>query len=321
MNRNRSLIKVLIVIWAVIAAAGLSFLIYGFSRGDSFSIFEYGNRTNGANTAQKSESTSINSCGKISLDFSEEDVIVQTTDEANLKVVQSASRKLKDEEKFIIEKQGDNIEIRRNKNRASHTLNMSNIHLFNISNVNEKIELYIPKSYAKDLDISTGSGDVVFNSDMKLNNINCKQGSGDFKMNNNSITANNVGIKTASGDIDIASLGSKYYDIQATSGDMSIKFISGSGNVKAVSGDVKIDYKSIDEYAKANSISGDVKMVLPPNLSFKFQGKCTSGDIKADFPLTYESDRKNNATAQVGNEPYKTIDVSTVSGDIEVSSK
>ena len=47
----------------------------------------------------------------------------------------------------------------------------------------------------------------------------------------------------------------------------------------------------------------------------------SSGDIKADFPLTYESDRKNNATAQVGNEPYKTIDVSTVSGDIEVSSK
>mgnify|MGYP000910970623 CR=1 FL=1 len=109
MNRNRSLIKVLIVIWAVIAAAGLSFLIYGFSRGDSFSIFEYGNKITGSRYAvQKSESTSVNNCSKISLRFSRGDVIVQTTDESNLKVVQSASRKLKDGEKFAIEKQGNN---------------------------------------------------------------------------------------------------------------------------------------------------------------------------------------------------------------------
>ncbi|OBR94375.1 hypothetical protein CLRAG_15420 [Clostridium ragsdalei P11] len=319
MNRNRSLIKVLIVMWAVIAAAGLSFLLYGFSHGEGFPIFEYGNKIAGARYAvQKSESTSVNNCSKISLGFSRGDVIVQTTDELNLKVVQSASRKLKDGEKFAIEKQGNSIEIKRkDENKVFHN---KFINIFDGFNGNEKIELYVPKSYAKDLDISTTSGDILFNSDMKLNDINCIQSSGDFKMNG-SITGNNVGIKTISGDIDIASLDSKYYNIQVSSGDISVKSISGSGNAKAVSGDIKMNYKSIDEYAKANSTSGDVKMVLPQNLSFKFEGKCTSGDIKGDFPLTYENNRKSKASAQVGNGPYKTINVGTVSGDIDISSK
>lgn len=316
---GRSLIKVLIGIWAAIAVAGICFLIYGLSHGNSFKIFEFGNRITGARYAvQKSESTSVNNCSKISLKFSAGDVTVQTTDESNLKVVQSASRKLKNGEKFAIEKQGNNIEIRRkDENKVFHN---KFINIFDGFNRNEKIELYVPKSYAKDLDISTTSGDILFNSDMKLNDINCIQSSGDFKMNN-SIIANNVSIKTTSGDIDITSLDSKYYNIQATSGDISVKSISGSGNAKIVSGDIKINYKSIDEYAKANSTSGDVKMVLPQNLSFKLEGRCTSGDIKGDFPLTYENDRKNKASAQVGNGPYKMINVSTVSGDIDISSK
>ncbi|WP_175413042.1 DUF4097 domain-containing protein [Clostridium sp. AWRP] len=319
MNMNRSLIKVLIVMWAVIAAAGICFLIYGFSHGEGFPIFEYGNKITGARyVVQKSESTSVNNCSKISLGFSRGDVIVQATDESNLKVVQSASRKLKDGDKFVIEKQGNNIEIRRrDENKVFHN---KIINIFDGFNTNEKIELYVPKSYAKDLDISTTSGDILFNSDMKLNDINCIQSSGDFKMNN-SITANNVDIKTNSGDIGITSLDSKHYNIQAISGDISVKSISGSGNAKIVSGDIKMNYKSIDEYAKASSTSGDVKMVLPQNLSFKFEGKCTSGDIKGDFPLTYENDRKSKASAQVGNGPYKTINVNTVSGDIDISSK
>mgnify|MGYP000908856432 CR=1 FL=1 len=163
--------------WAIIAAAGLSFLIYGFSHGESFPIFEYGNKITGSRYAvQKSESTSVNNCSKISLRFSRGDVIVQTTDESNLKVVQSASRKLKDGEKFAIEKQGNNIEIgRRDGNKVFHN---KFVNIFDGFNRNEKIELYIPKSYAKDLDISTTSGDILLNSDMKLNDIKRFLGSG-----------------------------------------------------------------------------------------------------------------------------------------------
>lgn len=316
MNKNINLIKALIAIWSLIALAGICLLVYGFYHEDSFSFLKFRNKMmNARYVVQKSQSVSVDDCSKLSLEFSTGDIIVNTTDKTSLKVVQSASRKLKDEEKFEIEKQGNNIEIRRkDENKFFHNKFINVLRGFNS---NEKIELYVPKAYAENLDIKTTSGDIEFNSDMKLNAISCTQSSGDIKMDGR-IVADSIGIKTTSGDIDIESLNSKYYNIQVTSGDIFIKSVSGSGNIKAISGDIKINYKSIGEYVKANATSGDVKMKVDKNLNFKFKGRCTSGDINGDFPLTYENDRKSKASGQVGKAPYKTIDVSTMSGDIDI---
>ncbi|WP_123053239.1 DUF4097 domain-containing protein [Clostridium sp. JN-1] len=313
---NRRLIKILIIIWSVIAFIAAAFLVYGISHAGSFGMFEFGH-IDDSYIVQKSQSIQVSNCNKIGLNFPRGNVIIQTTNEPSLKVVQSSSRKLKDKDKFTIKKQGDNIQIETGAKNRAFTFSIFD---FDEDTSNEKIEIYIPKDYAKDLDVNTSSGNILFSSDMKLNDINCSQGSGDFKIQN-SITANNAAIKTNSGDIYIASLDSKYYNIEAASGDILVKYILGSGNAKAVSGNIKMNYKSIGEYAKASSTSGDVKLILPQNLSFKFEGECTSGDIKGDFPLNYENDRKSKASAQVGNDPYKTIDVSTVSGDIDISSK
>lgn len=313
---NKRLIKILIIIWAVIAFIAAAFLVYGISHAGGFSIFEFGH-IDGSYAVQKSQSIQISNCNKISLNFPRGNVIIQTTDEPNLKVVQSASRKLKDKDKFVIEKQGDNIQIETDAKNRAFTFSIFD---FDTDTFNEKIEIYIPKSYAKDLDINTSSGNVLFSSDMKLNNINCRQSSGDFKIQN-SITGNGVNVKSSSGNVDIANLYSKNYDIQATSGNVYVGSISGSGRAKTASGNVRINYKSIDEYSNVAATSGNVKLTLPQNLSFKFEGKCTAGNIEGDFPLSYEGKRKNEATAQVGNSPYKTINVSTVAGNIDVSSK
>lgn len=313
---NRRLIKTLIIIWSVIAFAAAAFLVYGISHAGSFKMFEFGH-IDGSYAVQKSQSIQVSNCNKISLNFSRGNVIIQTTDEPNLKVVQSSSRKLKDKDKFTVEKQGDNIQVATDTKNRAFTFSIFD---FGTNTFNEKIEVYIPKSYTKDLDINTVSGNVLFSSDMKLNNINCRHSSGDFKIQN-SITGNEVNVKSTSGNIDIANLYSKNYDIQATSGNVYVGSISGSGRAKTASGNVRINYKSIDDYSNVSGISGNVKLTLPQNLSFKFEGKCTSGNIEGDFPLSYDGNRKNKATAQVGNGPYKTISASTVSGNIDVSSK
>jgi lia operon protein LiaG len=162
------------------------------------------------------------------------------------------------------------------------------------------------------------SGDITFNSDIKLNDIECSQSSGDFHVNN-SITGSNIYIKSISGDITAEKLNSKHYDIHATSGDLDINSISGSGNVKTISGDVKINYSGINEYSNMSSTSGDINLIVPENMSFEFDGNCTSGNVNANFPLNYQNERKSRASAKVGSGPYKKINANAVSGDIKIS--
>lgn len=314
---NRRLTKILIVIWVIIAITASCFLIYGI-RYKGIKGFNFENRFGEANIIQKDANIAIKGYDNINLDFPSSDVLVNTTDGNSLRVVQKASTNLKDVEKFIVDIQNNSIIIRKNNNRV--------FNIFNFGNFNEKIELYIPKNYTKNLNIHVASGDITFNSDIKLNDIECSQSSGDFHVNN-SITGNNIYIKSISGDITAEKLNSKHYDIHATSGDLDINSISGSGNIKTISGDIKTNYSGdiktnysgINEYSNTSSTSGDIKLRVPENLSFEFDGNCTSGNVNANFPLNYKNERKSRASAKVGSEPYKKINANAVSGDIEIS--
>ncbi|WP_147566586.1 DUF4097 domain-containing protein [Clostridium tyrobutyricum] len=306
---NRRLTKILIVIWVIIAITASCFLVYGI-RYKGIKGFSFENRFGEANIIQKDENIAIKGYDNINIDFPSSDIFVSTTDGNNLKVVQKASTNLKDAEKFIVDRQNNSIVIRKNSNRV--------FNIFDFGNFNEKIELYIPKNYTKNLNIHVASGDITFNSDIKLNDIECSQSSGDFHVNN-SITGSNIYIKSISGDITAEKLNSKHYDIHATSGDLDINSISGSGNVKTISGDVKINYSGINEYSNMSSTSGDINLIVPENMSFEFDGNCTSGNVNANFPLNYQNERKSRASAKVGSGPYKKINANAVSGDIKIS--
>lgn len=310
---NRSLIKILIGIWLIIAVGFTALLIYGiyYSKGvgDIFSLFKW--RGVSSLTTQKDENISLDNFSKINLDFSSADIIVQTTDETNMRVVQKSYNKLTDGEKFTVTKQDNVVTIKRNNSKINFTI-------FNFGNFGERIEVYIPKNYNKALDIQSSSGNIIFNSNIKLNNINCETRSGNLDVEDN-INVEDANLKANSGNINVAALISKNYKINTTSGNIKINSLSGSGEVKASSGNVKVNYKDISEYSNLSARSGNVDLVIPKELSFEFNGKCNSGHIRSSFDLNYTNKRENEATAQVGSGPYKKINVDTSSGDISIS--
>lgn len=310
---NRSLIKILIGIWLIIAVGLTGFLAYAIhynkSAGDVFSFFKW--RDVSASTVQKDENIPLDNFNKINVDFSSADIIVQTTNEPNLRVVQKSSGKLKNEEKFTINKENDNIIIKRNTSPVVFSI-------FNIGNLQERIEIYIPKSYTKDLDIQSSSGNVIFNSDINLNNISCRAGSGNLQGETN-INGNDVNLKASSGNINVETLISKTYKVNTSSGNIHINSLSGSGDAAASSGNVKINYKDISEYSNVSARSGNVNLVVPKGLSFEFNGRCSSGDIRSNFDLNYKNKKGNEATGQIGSGPYKKINASTNSGNIDIS--
>lgn len=306
---NKSLTKILIIIWSIIALSLCTFLIYAINnhKGAGF-IFKMGTFSSKATKIQKEESLILDNCDTIDLDLSSADLIVSSTDDTNLKVIQRSNKDLDDDHKFTVSKEGNSLFIKENKNIS--------FSLFNF--YNDQIEIYIPKSYAGNLTVNSSSGETKILSDMNLNNINITQSSGDLR-DKNSINAKQVNLKLSSGDIDLTSLICNTYDIQLSSGDLDIDSLAGSGDIHASSGDIKVTYKDIDKYSKVSANSGDIKIAVPRSLSFEFNGHCSSGDIDSSFPLNYNSKDKHDATAKIGNDPSITLDVNTSSGDINIS--
>ncbi|SFD16957.1 DUF4097 family beta strand repeat-containing protein [Clostridium uliginosum] len=292
---NRILIKILIVIWLIIAVGFTALLVYGIAynkgTGDIFSSFKYG--VEYSLTVQKDENIDLISLNKINLDFSSSEIVVQTTDEPNMRIVQKSARNLTDDEKFTVIKQDNEVTIKTNNLQKHFTI-------FNFGSSEQKIEVYIPKNYNKDLYIQSSSGNIEFNSDINLDSLSCIARSGNLVVEN-TINAKDINLKASSGNIDVESLISKTYKINTDSGNIKINSLVGSGELQASSGNIRVNYKDISEYSNVSAHSGNVNLVIPEGLSFEFNGKCTSGDIKSSFDLNYKNKKGNEATAQIGS--------------------
>jgi lia operon protein LiaG len=310
---NKKLIKILIGIWSVIAIGLISFLIYGIvngkGMGNIFKSFRYS--ADSAITVQKEENIDINNLNKLNIEFSSSEVVIETTDDPNIKVVQKSSGNLDDDEKFVVDKKGNEVTIRRDDSNQ-------HVFVFNFGNINQRIEVYIPRNYNKDLFVQTSSGNLKFNLDTRLNNVRCKASSGNVSIGTN-INCNDVNIEVSSGNINVESLISKTYNVRSTSGNIGINSIAGSGEIQSSSGNVKVNYKDIDEHSNVSAHSGNIHLVVPNELNFEFNGKCSSGDINSSFDLNYKNKKGNEATAQIGSAPYKKLNVSTSSGNIKIS--
>lgn len=310
MNRNLKIIR--IAMWSLVALGLTAILILGITNSNGINgVFNLTNIIDSNIAVQKDENLEIKSVNKIIVDFSSSDIIVKVTDEDNMRIVQKSSKTLKDDEKFQVIQGNNQITIEKRKFG-----NLSNTWSF--GNFKEVIEIYLPKKYNSDLDIETSSGDIKFDSDIILSNANFSASSGDIVSKYN-LEVKDFNIETSSGDISIETLTAPTYKIKATSGDIKINSLSGSGQVDTSSGDIKVEYKDIEEYSEVTATSGDVKLTIQKGMSLEFKGKCSSGDINSNLDLNYKDENHHEATARIGNGPYKKISVNTSSGDISIS--
>ncbi|MDS0528426.1 DUF4097 domain-containing protein [Clostridium sp. SHJSY1] len=308
---NKKLIKILIILWSVIAIGVAGLLVYGIvNGGDMKNMFRPFVISSDKNLkVQKEEEIDIKDLEKVNIDFSSSDIIIESTDEPNVKIVQKASGDLDDDEKFIINKSGNEVTIERSYEKI--------FKLFSFGWINESIEVYIPKNYNKNLFVHTSSGNIKCSLDEVVDNATLKATSGNIAIIKN-LNVNEADLEVSSGNINIESLSSKKYTVDSTSGNVNVKSVAGTGDIKTSSGNIEVNYKDIDEYSQVYANSGNVRIEIPKELSFEFNGECTSGDIKSNFDLNYKDKKGNKATAQIGNAPYKKLDVKTSSGNINI---
>lgn len=204
---------------------------------------------------------------------------------------------------------------------------------FNSTNLDAKIDLYIPEDFPKKLILHTTSGDInignLVSSDLSINSVSGKTTidsieCGDFSLKTtsgeakiNSIKCKKSSFSSVSGELNSDSFTSESLDFHTTSGELTLKEFAGSLSGSTVSGSVEIDYEAFDKSIDMSTTSGDVTVFLPKSSEFSMELNTTSGDFKNEFPSNISKSSKRSLYGTVGNASNK-IKIKTVSGDISI---
>ncbi len=265
---------------------------------------------------RKEQKIDITDITKINLEFKSSDLNVFFTEDTNIRVVQYAFRELKEEDLFKVNKTSSNVSITED--------NRPRFHFFYFGMIDGMAyDVYLPKIYEGSLEMKAVSGDIEVNENLKFNDLVIFSTSGDVKMEN--VEAKNIRIETVSGDIKLQKLKEDAIRLKSVSGDITVEEAGGNIEAKTTSGNIEI--QKIEGNVDLNSISGDIK-----SNNFKVTGnskiKTTSGNVK-----TYLNQESNceiqtksvsgnvtlpNKRNVMGHEPYVTLDIETISGNIRL---
>lgn len=209
--------------------------------------------------------------------------------------------------------------------------------LFPWINLNERIEVYLPKEGLESLKLQVNSGNISAEEDfnMQAGSIFVTAKSGNIRWQD--IKALQVKMETLSGNLRVGKVVADTLILSAKSGNISgeelsgkAEFSAGSGNIRvtgfAGSGDVSTNSGGIE--VEAENVTGDmtfkagsgnVKLVVPKNLSFTAEMNTRSGKIYTDFEdeMNYNKDG-NYAEGQIGETPVGKMSLKAGSGNVRL---
>lgn len=166
------------------------------------------------------------------------------------------------------------------------------------------IELTIPQRHWNRLELSTASGDVDICCDsvLEAEDLAVKTTSGDMELD--SLEVERLVVQTSSGDLSLtdSTCGSLLFHsasgdlegvnvtaavlAQTASGDVSLSGNIRDLKVQTASGDMELDCETLPEVLMLNTKSGDCSVSLPDNDGFILRYATVSGELESDFPLT-----------------------------------
>ncbi len=299
---------ILIIICIVLVVFLIGVLVWGITfRGDIFRE---------ELKVVKEEQFSTQNIKEIMVSTPRANVRIFRTNEEKIKVIEKASKKVKEKDLFVAKINGDTFEIKdQGRNFCFGFCFLSNIYY----------EIYIPNSYQNQISITTTSGDIEMNAEEEqYQDVTLRSVSGDIRINSKIVT-NNMSLKTTSGDIEMGHLNSTSIEVNSVSGDVSGKTIEGketkikttSGDIEldwitseleinSVSGDIELDYFNPFGSSNFKTTSGEIEIMLDKKASVKMRGDSVSGDIQFPHSESILGDGENS------------ISFKTVSGDIKV---
>lgn len=211
-------------------------------------------------------------------------------------------------------------------------------------------DIYMNEAYADEINVSTSSGEITFqkaegkrNFTSTSGDIKVNSGSGDssFEASSGEIIIKKAAgqltatassgdiyisdsegpknIETSSGEITVTN-SSGVIKASASSGDIRITANDGGGDIGTTSGEINYELNEVTDNINIEASSGDVSLKIPEATNFNFEADTSSGDIRTFFDDSLSYNRKgNHASGAVGEKTDRTIQISTTSGEVNVS--
>lgn len=194
-------------------------------------------------------------------------------------------------------------------------------------------DIFFPALEGESLTLSSTSGNIGLER-VSGEKLNISTTSGDIQLErlegNASLsgTSSNVAIGNASGSIDISTVSGDIrldslnaaFRFNTTSGEITVSDGTGWGRATTVSGDIRISLAELTDGLTLSTTSGDVSLALPEAFSYTLDFDSASGECNTFFDDVLSFSKKGNqVNGQYGNNAGNKLNISTVSGDLNIT--
>lgn len=201
---------------------------------------------------------------------------------------------------------------------VGHDLSLSQIHLQSKSGSIKAGELK-----ADQIVMSSTSGAIRCQhafSPIRTGMISVTARSGNVDLTH--LKASELNAETHSGSLSATGLEAAQYHFSAKSGNLVATHLQGSGQFGTTSGNLNLDFDSIDANLIVNSTSGSITVKTPASSEYRINTHSASGNIVLPFSARVDpSQRQHFKLGQLGEAPTFELSAHTQSGNIRLTTE
>lgn len=215
-----------------------------------------------------------------------------------------SEKKLRDEQKLHYLVDGDTLIIKFCRSGR-----------WNFRNAKKDLTMKLPKGFNFDNIRLNGVSSNVSASALNAKELIIDNVSGSIVLGDSNIT-DRLELSSVSGDIIAKNIcGGAELMCNTVSGKMDISTDALKFSAESISGSISLDFSSIPEEGKADSVSGKISVALPAETGFRLAAESLSGKVSSDFKMQIEGDE------YICGDAESSFEFSTISGNIEIIAK
>lgn len=296
---SKKFVTILVVIWSVIIIALIGLLVFLFNS-NNVGVNWFHNEDSSKYSQNFTQTYASSDVNQVLLGLSNADIVINkaNTDEIKVDVKNNTKNKI------TCSKNGSSVEV----TQESQPFAIFGFSFFS----NNTVTVTVPDNYSKELILKTSSGDIKVTGDYDLEKFSSSSSSGSFWADD--VKSPTIDIDASSGDIRAKKL-SGDCTVKSSSGTIKIDNINGKGSFRTSSGDIYTGFETLTGDVDLNASSGTIRMGINDDADCVIDMSTSSGDINSNYET---SGSRKYKTAKIGAGSYK-VNIGTSSGDISLT--
>ena len=185
-------------------------------------------------------------------------------------------------------------------------------------NTDTCIEVFLPDSYDKELQLSSQYGSIITDADWKLERFAAETTDGTILLK--TVDAPRIRLASATGIIQIDhAIG--FADIHSVTGPVNLIAADGGGRLNTSSSDIFASYGSLNTILECESLNGGIYLTLPGEGGMIVDGISKTGGINCAIDGLEIREKPGNVkvlSGRLGTKPFQNVRLTNINGVISL---